>query len=65
MNRRFESAAHGLIYYFRLCMEGCGKRWDSDNAVEIRQIIEDIFEGTEYLITDKIDNHIASRYHAE
>ena len=65
MNNKFNKAAHNLAYYFRLCMEGSGLQWDSDNEVEIKEILEYIFEGTEILINDKIDGRVVSRYHAE
>ena len=29
-----------LVYYFRLCMEATGQRWDDDNRREIESIVD-------------------------
>jgi len=65
MNSNAVRAANGLVYYFKLCMKQSGARWDSDNEVEIRDIIVDIFDGVDDVIEDKLDKHISSAYHAE
>lgn len=65
MNFKLERAADSLISYFKMIFEGAGMRWDSDNQVEIYGIVEDIFEGIDAVVNEKIDTHIQSRYHAE
>ena len=65
MNFKLERAADNLVSYFKMVFEASGMRWDSDNRAEIYGIIEDIFEGIDAVVSEKIDYHVTSRYHAE
>jgi hypothetical protein len=65
MNKNFDKAAHNLIYYFRLCAKSSGTNWDSDNDAEVMEILEYIYDGVDDLIDDRLDHHVASRYHEE
>jgi len=62
MNRKAVQAADMLVHYFKLCMKQSGAKWDTDNEAEIRQIIEDIFDGVDDILVDRLGSHLRNEH---
>jgi len=59
MNRQTaeERTKNRLVNYFKVLFEAAGLCWDSDNAAEVEEIVENLMDYAESIARDEIVKH--------
>lgn len=69
MNKHAQRASHLLSHYIQTIMIAAGKRYDSDNAQEIEEIVDEIMAAVddeiEQAVSDAIDKHVRKFSHTD